>query len=150
MGPLTGELQSGKGGEMGLFPPKCFGGDCQEPGMPKPGTSRWCGGISGASCSWMGRGSQKLKRCWEMIGKEKLFIFSILRAFPAGEGNDKRRETIPGSCSRAVPPVSLPHLSGADAERGCSAHLVLPPRTLEATPLLSQFLSEATELPQLP
>lgn len=59
MGPLTGELQPGKGGEMGLFPPKCFGGNGQEPGMPKPGTSRWCGGISGASRSWMGRGSQK-------------------------------------------------------------------------------------------
>lgn len=40
MGPLTGELQPGKGGEMGLFPPKCFGGNGQEPGMPKPGTSR--------------------------------------------------------------------------------------------------------------
>lgn len=90
------------------------------------------------------------EHCWEMVGKEKLFIFSTLRAFPAVEGNDKRRETILGSCSRVVPPVSLPHLSGADAERGCSAHLALPPRTLEATPLLSQLLSEGTELPQLP
>lgn len=138
MGPLTAELHSGKGREMGLFPPKRFGEGLPGAWNAKPGTSTgW--GAPPAPHSCKGRGSQKLETLW---GNGKT-VFSVLRAFPA-VGMEREGEQFQG----AVPVLSLTHPSGAGAEWGCSAHLVLSPRTLKATLVLFPFLSGGTELPQ--
>lgn len=148
MGPLTAELQSGRGGEMGLFPPKCFG-----EGLPRAWNAKarhqqmvW-GNLQGLMLqqgqrlpeigSIAGKGSEK--RCCLFSVSQEHFLQWGWRAV-AREG-----EQFQG----AVPGLSLLCHCHTSPGQGCSAHLVLPPRTLKATLVLFPFLSGGTELPQL-
>lgn len=136
MGPLPAPGR--EGGEMGLFPPKCLGGERQEPATPKPSTGRWRGGTSART------GAPEIGSVVGECRKRDAVYFQCPKSVPcSGNGNDRSRRTIPGSCSCHCP---VPRVG---AEQGCSPHLLLPPRTSKATLVLFPLLSEGTELPQL-